>query len=159
MEPNYELEDTLFEEPILWKYSPTKYRKLSNELLYASIVPAACLLAGVILALTDIILWIGLLMFGGTAVITFLIILFKIPKQARPVYAITETKIIIYPFMPIADFANINKIIKKGSPINGKLGTIKFKLKKNFSSNYRFSNIEDVDTVYDLLISLWTKYI
>ena len=60
MEPNYELEDTLFEEPILWKYSPTKYRKLSNELLYASIVPAACLLAGVILALTDIILWIGL---------------------------------------------------------------------------------------------------
>ena len=75
MEPNYELEDTLFEEPILWKYSPTKYRKLSNELLYASIVPAACLLAGVILALTDIILWIGLLMFGGTAVITFLIII------------------------------------------------------------------------------------
>lgn len=73
------------------------------------------------------------------------------------VYTITETKIIIYPLMCIAEFANIKKIKKCHSLLNKNVGTIKFKVKNRLSLDYKFVKIDDVDSVYDLLISLWEK--
>ena len=71
-------------------------------------------------------------------------------------YAITETKIFINPFL-MADFTDIKKIKKSHSLFKRNVGTIKFKLKKGISVNYQFAKIDDVDKVYDLLISLWEK--
>ena len=98
--------DSFFEEPILWQFSPSRYCKFTKEHIFSSIVAAAVLLVGLILALTGVIVWLGLLLFGGAAAVTFLIICLRLPWQARPIYAVTETKIIIYP-MHFADFANI----------------------------------------------------
>ena len=156
MEQNDELASPSFEEPILWQYSPSKYTKFTRVHIYASIGPLACLLTGLILALTGVIVWIGLLLFGGVAAVTFLIICLALPRKGKPIYAITETKIGVDPFTYI-DFANIEKIKKSCSLFNKNFGTIKFKVKKGFSENYRFANIEDVDAVYDLLLSLWKK--
>lgn len=146
-----------FNEQVLWQFSPSKSRMFFYQLKYACIGPAACLLAGFILALTDVILWIGLLLFGGAAFITFFIICLSLSRQGRTIYTITETKIIIYPLMCSADFTNIKRIKKSRSLFNRNVGTIKFKLKKGLSANYRFVKIDDVDAVYDLLISLWEK--
>lgn len=150
-----------FEEPTLWQYSPSKSRMFFYQLKYASIVPVIGLLAGLILALTGIILWIGLILFGGTAVITFVITCLALSRQrGRIIYTITETKIIIaYPSQCLtSDFANIKKIKKIRSLFDKNVGTIKFKVKKGLSVNYQFAKIDNVDKVYDLLISLWEKH-
>ena len=157
METNNELADPFFEEPVLWQYSPSKHRVFVHSLKYACIGPAICLLTGLILALTNVILWTGLLLFGGVALISFIIICLALSRQGVPVYTITESKISIYPFMLVAGFANIEKIKKSRMLFNRNADTIKFKLKKGFSANYQFVNIDNVDSVYDLLITLWEK--
>ncbi|MDE6580054.1 MAG: hypothetical protein K2K41_05935, partial [Ruminiclostridium sp.] len=73
MEQNNELSNSLYEEPTLWQYSPSKSRIFFYQLKYVSIGPVICLLTGIILALTNIIQWIGLILFGGTAVISLVI--------------------------------------------------------------------------------------
>lgn len=152
---NYSI-DSSFEEPILWQFSPKRYCKITKEHIFASIGPLACLLLGFIMALSGVIVWLGLFLFGGTAAVTFLIIYFAIPRRGRPLYAITETKIIICPLM--VDIANIEKIKKSRSLFNRRMGRIKFKLKKGFNANYQFVNVDNVDSVYDLLISLLEEH-
>lgn len=156
MEQDISSLNPFFEEPLLWQFSPIRYCKFTKEHIFSSIGPVACLLVGFILALSGVIVWLGLLLFGGTAAVTFLIIYFAVPRRARPMYAITETKIIVYPLM--VDIADIKKIKKSRSLFNRNVGTIKFKLKKGFNANYQFANIDSVDSVYDLLISLLEKY-
>lgn len=160
MEQDNELPDYFFEESILWQYSPSKIRMVFYQLIYAIIGPLAFFLAAVIMALTDVIVWTGLILFGGMVVITVIIICLALFRQrGRIIYAITETQIIIdYPFRSIgSDFSNIKKIRKSRSLFNKNVGTIKFKVKKGLSINYQFAKIDDVDSVYDLLISLWQK--
>lgn len=156
MEQNNDSIDPFFEEPILWQFSPSRYCKFTSEHIYSSIVPACLLVVGFILALTGVIMWTGLLLFGGVAAISCIITYLQLPRRARPMYAITETKIFINPFL-MADFTDIKKIKKSHSLFKRNVGTIKFKLKKGISVNYQFAKIDDVDKVYDLLISLWEK--
>lgn len=150
-----------FDEPILWQYSLSRSRMFLYQLKYASMGPIICLLAGLIMALTGVILWIGLILFGGVAVLSFVIICLALSSQrGRIVYTITETEIMIdYPAKSlVTDFSNIRKIKKSHSLFNKNVGTIKFKVKKGLSINYQFAKIDDVDSVYDLLISLWEKH-
>ena len=150
-----------FEEPILWQFSPSKFRTVLFSLKYASIGPAACLLTGIILALTGVTQWLGsLILFGGVAVLTCVIACFALSRQERTVYTVTENQIIVdYPAIScVADFADIKKIRKFRSLFNKNVGTIRFKVKNRLSVNYQFAKIDDVDAVYDLLVSLWDKH-
>lgn len=161
MEENNELMDFPFEETILWEYSPSKLRTFFHSLKYACLGLVPFLLAGVIMALTGVILWKGFfLLFGGASLFAFLICCIALSKQVRWIYTITENEIIIdYPAtICVAEFSNIKNITKVHSLFNRNVGTIKFKLKNRFSLNYQFAQIDDVDTVYDMLISLWEKH-
>lgn len=161
MEQNSELIDSFFDEPILWRFSSSKSRLFFYQLKYASIGPMACLLAGFIMAMAGLIVWMGLILFGGVAVLSFIIICLALSRQGGSiVYTISETEIAIdYPWKSlISDFANIIKIKKSRALCNRNVGTIKFKVKKGLSLNYKFAKIDDVDSVYNLLISLWEKH-
>lgn len=160
MEQDNGLKVSFFEPPILWQFSPSKSRMFFTQLKYAGIGPVVCLLVGFILALTGVILWIGLILFGGVAVLSFVVICLALFRQkGRVVYTITKTEIMVdYPAQVlICDFKNIRKIEKSHSLFNKKVGTIKFKVEKGLSVNYQFAKIDDVDSVYDLLVSLWEK--
>ena len=161
MDQNNDLLDYFFEDPILWQFSPSKLRTLLYSLKYAGIIPAAYILAGLILALVGVVPWIVFsILFGGVTVITLFISILAVVLQKRIKYTITETKIIIdYPKMScISDFTNIVKIKKSHSLFNRNVGTIKFRVKEGFSVNYQFANIDNVESVYELLISLWGKH-
>lgn len=160
MVKNDDFFDYAFDEPILWQFSPSKFRSVCYSLKYASVGPALCVLTGLILTLTGVTQWLGsLILFGGVALVTFAIACIALSRQPRLVYTVTETKIIVqYPaIICVADFADIKKIKKVRSLFNKNVGTIKFNLKKGLSVNYQFAKIDDVDSVYELLISLWEK--
>lgn len=155
-----ELSNNLFEEPILWQFSPSKFRTCCHALKYASVFPMAFLLSGFIMALTDIIPWnVFFILFGGVTVLTFFIVGIALARQGRTIYTITETKIIVgYPAINyVSDFTNIKDIKKSRSLFKRNVGTIKFKVKKGINANYQFAKIDDVNSVYNLLISLWEK--
>lgn len=156
MEQNNSSIDLFLEEPILWQFSPKRYCKFTVEHIFSGIISAACLLVGFILALSGVIVWLGLLLFGGAAAVTFIITYLVLPRRSRPMYVITETKIINYPLM--TDVANIKNIKKSRSLFYKNMGTIKFKLKKGSGTHYQFANIDNVDSVYAILISLLNKH-
>jgi hypothetical protein len=54
-----------------------------------------------------------------------------------------------------SDFTDIENIKLCRSVLNKNKGTIKFKVKKGFNANYQFAQIDDIDRVYELLLSLW----
>ena len=145
-------------EPVLWQFSPGKFRTLCHALKYMSIEIVVFLLLGFILALADMLSWKGFfILFGGAAAITYLIGGIALLRQERTVYTVTETKVMIsYPAMNcVSDFANIKDIKISRSLFHKNVGTIKFRVKKGFNINYQFAKIDDVDRVYNLLISLW----
>lgn len=148
------------EEPILWQFSPSRFRTFCHSLKYASICPAAWLLLGLILALTGNIFWKGFfILFGGTAAVTYLVFAITMSRLERMEYIITETNIRIhYPaIICTATYADITDIRLCRSIFNKNVGTIKFKVKKGFNANYQFAKIDDVDSVYNLLLPLWEK--
>lgn len=150
-----------FDERILWQFSLSKARMFLYQMQYMCIGPVAFFLLGCILAIAGIITWWGLLYFGGVTLLSLAVISFALLQQKRSmIYTVTETKIIInYPALCcVADFSDIVKITKSRSLFFKGVGTIKFKLKKGMSINYRFAKIDDVDSVYDLLSSLREKY-
>lgn len=147
-------------EPALWEFSPSKWRTLCHSFKYMCIAPAVFLLLGLILTLTGNLLWLGyFILFGGSAAFALLIGTIVILRQERMQYVITQTKIrIFYPALICeADFTNIKDIKLSRSIFDKTKGTIKFKVKKGLNANYQFAKIDNIDGVYDLLLSLWKK--
>ena len=146
------------EEPALWEFSPGRLPYLCHSLKYMSIGPAAWLLLGLVMALTGNILWKGFfILFGGCAAFVLLLGTIIVLRQERMRYVITQTRIrILYPAMICdCDFADIEDIRLCRSLLNKTKGTIKFKVKKGFNANYQFAKIDDIDRVWELLLSLW----
>jgi hypothetical protein len=145
-------------EPALWEFSPSNWRTLCHSLKYMSIGLAPWLLLGLIMALTGNIWWNGFfILFGGSAAFALLIGTIVSLRQERMRYIITQTKIrILYPAQICdSDFTDIENIKLCRSVLNKNKGTIKFKVKKGFNANYQFAQIDDIDRVYELLLSLW----
>ena len=92
---------------------------------------------------------------AGTAV--SIVVFITVLRQDKMQYKITQSQIIVeYPAIGyVTDYANIKDIKMSRSIFNKNVGTIRFKLKKGLSMNFQFAGIDDVDKVYDLLLSLW----
>lgn len=148
------------EEDALWQFSPNKIRQLYFTFKYQSIVFFGWFLLGLCCVLFLDWLWKGvLILFGGIAAFVFVIMVIAVLRQDKMHYKITKSKIIVeYPAIGyVTHYANIKDIKLSRSIFNKKVGTIRFKLKKGLSMNYQFAGIDDVDMVYDLLLSLWKE--
>ena len=148
------------EEDALWQFSPNKIRQLCFTFKYQIIVFGVWFILWFLVMLFNQITLQGFLIFFGAPVLFVSVVAFiAVLRQDKMHYKITKSQIIVeYPAIGyVTDYANIKDIKLSRSIFNKNVGTIRFKLKKGLSMNYQFAGIDDVDKVYDLLLSLWKK--
>ena len=146
------------EEDALWQFSPKKIRQLCFTFKYSSIGFGFWFILWFLVMVFNQITLQGFLIFVGVPVVFVSIVVFiTVLRQDKMQYKITQSQIIVeYPAIGcVTDYANIKDIKMSRSVFNKNVGTIRFKLKKGLSMNFQFAGIDDVDKVYDLLLSLW----
>lgn len=146
------------EEDALWQFSPNKIRQLCFTFKYQNIVFGFWFILWFLVMVFNQITLQGFFIFFGVPIAFVSVVVFiTVLRQDKMHYKITKSKIIVeYPAIGyVTDYANIKDIKLSRSIFNKNVGTIRFKLKKGLSMNFQFAGIDDVDKVYDLLLSLW----